>query len=57
MKTPAALYTPSPRGYEGLEELDYPFHDWTAVITTYGRICYQTRKINVSQVFAGQRWA
>jgi putative transposase len=30
-------------------------HDWTAVITTCGRICYQRRKINVSQVFAGQR--
>ena len=33
---------------------DGPFHDWTAVITTCGRICYQRRKINVSQVFAGQ---
>ena len=37
------------------EELEYPFHDWTAVITTCGRICYQRRKINVSQVFAGQK--
>jgi putative transposase len=27
--------------------------NWTAVITTCGRICYQRRKINVSQVFAG----
>ena len=25
----------------GLEELDYPFHDWTAVVTRCGRICYQ----------------
>ena len=32
-----------------------PRHDWTAVITTCGRICYQRRKINVSQVFAGQK--
>ena len=24
-------------------------------ITTCGRICYRTRKINVSQVFAGQK--
>jgi pimeloyl-ACP methyl ester carboxylesterase len=39
----------------GLEELEYPFHDWTAVITTCGRICYRRRKINVSQVFAGQK--
>jgi putative transposase len=43
------------RPYHGLEELEYPLHDWTAVITTCGRICYQRRKINVSQVLAGQR--
>jgi putative transposase len=29
-------------------------HDWTATVTHCGRICYKTRKINVSQVFAGQ---
>jgi putative transposase len=55
MQIPAAVYAPSTRPYGGLEELDYPFHDWTAVITTCGRICYQNRKINVSQVFAGQK--
>jgi putative transposase len=55
MHTPASRYQPSTRLYEGLEELDYPGHDWTALITTCGRICYQTRKINVSQVFAGQK--
>ena len=33
----------------------YPFHDWTAVVTRCGRICYQRRKINLSQVFAGQK--
>jgi len=55
MNTPASLYTPSPRAYTGLDELDYPFHDWTAVITGCGRICYQARKVNVSQVFAGQK--
>lgn len=54
MATPASRYQPSPRPYRGLEELVYPHHDWTAVITTCGRICYQRRKINVSQVFAGQ---
>ena len=55
MHTAASHYTPSTRPYQGLDELDYPFHDRTAVITTCGRICYQTRKINVSQVFAGQK--
>ena len=44
----------SPRPYVGLADLDYPFHDWTAVVTRCGRICYQRRKINLSQVFAGQ---
>src|SRR6202008_1932356 len=51
MATPASRYTPSPRPYQGLEELDYPFHDWTAVVTCCGRICYQRRKVSLSQVF------
>ena len=55
MQTPASRYRPSTRVYHGLDELEYPFHDWTAVITTCGRICWNRRKINVSQVFAGQR--
>ena len=54
MKVPADLYTPSSRQYRGLTALEYPLHDWTATVTTCGRICYRTRKINVSQVFAGQ---
>jgi putative transposase len=55
MATPASRYVASERPYHGLEDLEYPLHDWTAVITTCGRICYQRRKINVSQVFAGQK--
>ena len=55
MATPASRYTPSARVYRGVEEQDYPFHDWTAVVTRCGRICYQRRKINLSQVFAGQK--
>ena len=55
MATPASCYTVSSRPYEGLTELAYPVHDWTAVVTTCGRLCYQGRKVNVSQVFAGQR--
>jgi putative transposase len=47
-------YTPSPRPYAGLPELDYPFHDKTVTITTCGRICQKRRKINLSQVFASQ---
>jgi putative transposase len=54
-KPPAAFYAPSKRAYEGLLELDYPLHDRSVIVTTCGRICFQTRKINLSQVFAGQR--
>jgi putative transposase len=55
MATPASRrYEGSRRPYQGLEALEYPAHDWTAVVTRCGRICHQSRKINVSQVFAGQ---
>jgi putative transposase len=55
MKVPADVYHPSPRPYGGLEELEYPFHDWSVVVTHCGRICFKGRKINLSQVFAGQK--
>ena len=32
-----------------------PFHDWTATVTHCGRICFKSRKMNLSQVFAGQQ--
>jgi putative transposase len=54
MKVPADLYMRSPRVYRGLEDLTYPFHDRTATVTRCGRICFNRRKINLSQVFAGQ---
>lgn len=55
MRVPADDYRPSPRPYHGLGELEYPFHDWTAIVTTCGRICYEKRKVNLSTVFAGQK--
>jgi putative transposase len=55
MRYPAELYASSSRTYQGLGELDYPFHDWTATVTSCGRICYKRRKINLSTVFAGQK--
>jgi putative transposase len=54
MKVPADLYSPSHRPYRGLSELDYPLHDWASTVTTCGRICFRRRKVNLSQVFAGQ---
>ena len=55
MRCPAELYVPSARPYRGLEELDYPFHDRTVIVTRCGRICFGRRKINLSTVFAGQK--
>jgi putative transposase len=47
--------TRSTRVYRGLEELTCPFHDRTVMVTTCGRLCFDSRKINFSQVFAGQK--
>jgi transposase InsO family protein len=55
MKTPAEVYKPSPRTYQGLPELDYPFHDRDIMVTACGRICMHRKKINVSTVLAGQK--
>jgi transposase InsO family protein len=51
---PGELYTPSPRIYEPPPEPTYPFHERTVRVTRCGRICIGKRKINLSQVFAGQ---
>jgi putative transposase len=54
MQCPAERYVPSTRPYRGLPNLDYPFHDRTATVTTCGRICLNRQNINLSVVFAGQ---
>ena len=54
MKVPADLYVRSSRVYRGLDDLTYPFHDRTVTVTRCGRLCFGRRKINLSQVFAGQ---
>jgi transposase InsO family protein len=54
MKCPAEIYTPSPRAYNGLPDLGYPFHDRAILVTACGRICLHRKKINVSTVLAGQ---
>jgi transposase InsO family protein len=55
MKTPAELYRPSPKPYDGLPEIDYPFHDRDILVTNCGRICLLRKKINISTALAGQR--
>jgi len=42
------------RPYKGLPNVSYPFHDKEVAVTSCGRNCFRTRKINLSQVFAGQ---
>lgn len=54
MKCPAKVYQPSPRPYQGLPDIDYPFHDKVVVVTNCGRICLANQKINFSTVFAGR---
>jgi transposase InsO family protein len=55
MRMPAEAYSPSSKPYEGLPELEYPFHDRDILVTACGRICMARKKINVSTVLAGQR--
>jgi len=55
MKRPGDLYQPSPRPYRGLPDVEYPLHDHTVTVSTCGRICFASKKINLSQVFAGQK--
>lgn len=55
MRTPGELYRPSSRAYEGLPDVEYPFHDRDILVTACGRICMHRKKINVSTVLAGQR--
>src|SRR3984893_13891775 len=54
MKCPGEVYVPSRRPYEGLSDLEYPFHDRTIMVTHCGRLCIGKNKINLSQVFSGQ---
>lgn len=54
MKCPAELYKKSDRIYKGLQEVEYPMHDRIITVTTCGRICIKNKKVNLSQVFAGQ---
>ena len=45
MQCPTQRYCPSSRPYRGLPDLDYPFHDRAATVTTCGRICFNRQKI------------
>lgn len=55
MKVPAALYSTSARSYQGLPDIEYPFHDRDAIVTNCGRLCIHRKKVNISTVLAGQK--
>jgi hypothetical protein len=55
MKIPAELYSASPRPYQSLPEISYPLHDREVLVTACGRICMHRKRVNISQVLAGQR--
>lgn len=55
MKCPAEVYAASPRRYDGLPELSYPFHDRDVLVTACGRLCLHRKRINISTVLAGQK--
>ncbi len=55
MRCPAEFYTASPRPYDGLPELQYPWHYRDILVTACGRIGMHRKKINISTVLAGQK--
>jgi putative transposase len=54
MQCPSEVYQPSPRPYSGLPDIENPLLDKTIAVTRCGRICLGKKKINFSQVCAGQ---
>jgi hypothetical protein len=56
MKCPTERYLASPRHYDGLPELIYPFHDRELLVTACGRLCLHRKRINISTVLAGQKF-
>ena len=54
-KCPAEIYIPSPPTYQGLPDVDYPFHDRDVLVTACGRIRMHRKRVNISTVFDGQK--
>jgi transposase InsO family protein len=55
MKCPQDVYIPSSKPYNGLPDIEYPFHDKDILVASCGRICMHRKKINISTALAGQR--
>jgi len=57
LQRPADVYTPSPRRYRGLSDIEYPLHGRDGLVTACGRICLHWKNDNQSTVLSGQRVA
>jgi putative transposase len=53
-ESPGRPVRPLASGVSRLDELAYPFHDTTIIVTHCGRICFKGQKVNLSHAFAGQ---
>jgi hypothetical protein len=47
-RNPADVYSASTKAYNGLPDIEYPFHDRDALVTSCGRIRMCRKKINIS---------
>src|SRR6202043_4010272 len=45
MNVPAGVYVPSAKPYNGLPDIQYPFHDRDSLVTACGRLCMHRKKI------------
>ncbi|NEI75012.1 transposase [Rhizobium lusitanum] len=49
------MYGAPSRPYQGLPEVDCPFHDRPAIVKHYGRLGIHRKKIDIPTVLAGQK--
>ena len=56
MKVPLDLYTPSARRYNGLPEIDYPFHDRDALVTHWAASASTARRSTSRPCWPDRNW-
>lgn len=54
MKCPADVYKISKRPYQGLPDVTYPGYDKSLLTSSCGRVCFENRKVHISNAFANQ---
>ncbi len=56
MKVPLDLYTPSARRYNGLPEIDFPFHDRDALVTHWAASASTARRSTSRPCWPDRNW-